>query len=119
MRRLVKKGLRRTDSTLHGQNSQQVWRLAKYRRPTDHLASPHVADEPSYVAHCAPDEIARRGAPRAGEHPGERDERKGEVGRGDGEQAEERNRRRRVPARPKVDRHIGERGGEKGEVEER
>jgi len=71
------------------------------------------------VADRAPDEVARRGAPCAGEHPGECDEGKGEVRGRDGEQAEERYGRRRVPAGPKVDRHVGERGGEEGEVEER
>ena len=71
------------------------------------------------MADGAADEIARRGAPRAAQHPGERDERKGEVRRGDGEQAEERDGRGGVPAGPKVDRHVGERRGEEGEVEER
>lgn len=71
------------------------------------------------MADRAPDKVARRGAPRAGEHPGERDEREGEVRRGDGEQAEERDGRRGVSARPEVDGHVGEGGGEEGEVEER
>ncbi len=100
-------------------NRQWFRRLAEYRRPTHHLAGPHVTDEPAYVADRAADEIARCGAPRAAQHPGERDERKGEVRRGDGEQAEERNGRGGVPAGPKVDRHVGERRGEEGEVEER
>jgi len=71
------------------------------------------------VANCAPDEVARRSTPRAREHPRERDEGKGEVWGGDGEQAEERDGRRWVSARPEVDWHVGERGGEEGEVEER
>lgn len=71
------------------------------------------------MADRAPDEVARGSAPRASEHPGERDERKGEVGCGDGEQAEERYGRRGVPARPKIDWYVGERGGEEREVEER
>jgi hypothetical protein len=104
---------------VHGNNSQYIRRLAKYRRPTDHLASPHVTDEPPYVTDRASDEVARGSAPRAGEHPGERDERKGEVGCGDGEQAEERNGRRGVPAGPKINWYVGERGGEEREVEER
>lgn len=71
------------------------------------------------MAHRTADEVARRSAPRASEHPGEGDEGKGEVGRGDGEQAKERDGRRGVPARPKVDGHVGERGGEKREIEKR
>jgi hypothetical protein len=71
------------------------------------------------VADRAPDEVARGSAPRAGEHPGEREERKGEVGCGDGEQAEERNGRREVPAGLKINWYMGEWGGEEREVEER
>jgi hypothetical protein len=87
-------------SFAHGErkNSQHIRGLTKYRRPTNHLASPYVADEPPYVAHAATDEIARGGTPCASEHPGECDEGKGKVGRGDGEQAEEGNGRRGVPA---------------------
>ena len=69
------------------------------------------------MAHRTSDEVACGRAPRAREHPGEGDERKGKVRRGDGEQAKQRDGRRGVPARPEVDGHVGERGGEKGEVE--
>ena len=71
------------------------------------------------MADGAANEIARCGAPRAAQHPGERHERKGEVRCGDGEQTEERDGRGGVPAGPKVDRHVGEWRGEEGEIEER
>ena len=71
------------------------------------------------MTHCTPDEVACRRAPRASEHPGKGDEGKGKVWRGDGEQAKKGYGRRGVPAGPEVDGHVGERGGEKREVEER
>ena len=58
-------------------NQQWLRCLAEYRRPTHHLAGPHVTDEPAHMANGAADEIARRSAPRAAQHPGKRDERKG------------------------------------------
>ncbi len=71
------------------------------------------------MADGAADEIARRGAPRAAQDPGESDEGKGKVRCGDGEQAEERDGRGGMPAGPEVDRHVGEWRGEEREVEER
>lgn len=71
------------------------------------------------MADGAADEVARGGAPRAVEDPREADEREREVRRGDCNEAEERDGCRGVPARPEVDGHEGERGGEEGEVHER
>ena len=100
-------------------NSQRFRCLAKYCRPSDHLPSPRVTDEPPYVAHCTPDKIACRRTPRASEHPEKGDERNGKIRRGNGEQAKKGYGRREVSARPEVDEHVGERGGEKGVIEER
>ena len=71
------------------------------------------------MAHGAPDEVARCGAPGAAQQPGERNEGKGEVRRGDGHEAEERDGRRGVSPGPEVDWHVGKGRGEEGEVEER
>ena len=71
------------------------------------------------MAHCTPDEVACRCAPRDSEHPGEGEERKGKLRRGDSEQAKKVYGCRGVPAGPEVDGHVGERGGEKCEIEER
>ena len=100
-------------------NSQRFRCLAKYCRPSDHLPSPRVTNEPPYVVHCTPDKIACRRTPRASEHPEKGDERKGKIRHGNGEQAKEGYGRRGVPAGPEVDGHVGEPGGEKGEIEER
>ena len=108
----------RPESPFTNENSQWLWRFTEYCWPTDHLASPHITNEPSYVADSTPDEIARRSAPRASEHPGKRDEGNGKIRCCDGEQAEERDGRRGMSAGPEVDGHVGERGGEEGEVEE-
>jgi hypothetical protein len=70
------------------------------------------------VANRTSDEIACRSAPRAREHPGEGNECKGKIGRCDGEQTKERDGRRGMSTGPEVDGHVGERGGEEGEVEE-
>jgi hypothetical protein len=66
----------------------------------------------------APDEVARGGPPGAVEDPRERDERDGEVGRGNGDEAEEGDGRGGVPPGPEVDGDEGEGRGEEGEVEE-
>ena len=71
------------------------------------------------MAHCTPDQVASRRATRASVHPGKGDERKGKVRRGNGEQSKEGYGRRGMSARPKVDGHVGERGREKWEIEER
>jgi hypothetical protein len=89
-------------------NSQRLGGLAKYRRPAYHLACPHVTDEPTDVANGAPDEVARSGAPSAGEQPGEGDEGKREVWGSDGDEAKERYGCGRVSSGPKVDGHVGE-----------
>ncbi len=71
--------LREPASQFTNDDSQWFWRLAKYCWSTDHLASPHITNEPPYVAHCTPNEITRRSAPRASEHVGEWGGEKGEV----------------------------------------
>ena len=66
----------------------------------------------------AADEVPDDGLERAVEEPGDRDEGDGEVGRGYGDEAEERDGEEGVPAGPDVDGDEGEGGGEEGEVEE-
>ncbi len=68
------------------------------------------------MAHGAPNEVARGSLPRAVEDPRERDERDREVGGRDGEEAEEGDGRRGMPAGPHVDGHEREGGREEGEV---
>ena len=61
------------------------------------------------MADRAADEVPDDGLERAVEEPGDRDEGGGEVGRGDGHDAEEGDRGARVSARPEVDGDVGER----------
>ena len=70
------------------------------------------------AAHPTRSLAAAHHMPVSSEHPGKGDEHKGKIRRSDDEQAEKGYGRRGVPARPEVDAHVGEWGGEKWEIEE-
>ena len=70
------------------------------------------------MPHRTPDQISRRGAPRAVQDPREPDEGEREVRCSDGDESEEGDGRCWVPSGPEVDRHECERRGEEGEVDE-
>jgi hypothetical protein len=70
-------------------SSQSNGSICEDRLAPEHLPRPDIAEEPPDMADGAPDEVARGGFPGAVQDPGEGDESNGEVGRGDGDEAEE------------------------------